>query len=187
MTLSDDRVLGDIFNDTYTSASFNDKNVGNSKPVSVLGIAISGADAGNYTFNTTASATANIISATLTITANNTSKTYGETHTFAGTEFTTSGLVNGDTVTSVTLSSAGAATSAVKGSYAITPSAATGTGLGNYTITYADGSLTVDAKPLTITAANRTIPYGDAVTFAGSEFHHQRAGQRRYGYQRNPR
>src|SRR5207247_9411373 len=47
----------------------------------------------------------------LDITANDQSKTYGATFTFAGTEFTTVAgqLVNGDTVTSVTLTSAGAA------------------------------------------------------------------------------
>ena len=32
----------------YSSASFNNKNVGTGKPVSVSGITISGADAGNY-------------------------------------------------------------------------------------------------------------------------------------------
>jgi len=64
--------------------------------------------------------------ALLTITANDATKTYGDTVTFAGTEFTTSGLVNSDTVSSATLTSPGAAAAAtVAGSpYAITPSAA---------------------------------------------------------------
>src|SRR5205807_1444939 len=44
VSLSDDRVSGDIFTDSYTSASFNNKNVGTAKPVSVNGISISGAD-----------------------------------------------------------------------------------------------------------------------------------------------
>ena len=35
---------------------------------------------------------------TLTVTANSATKTYGDTVTFAGTEFTTGGLVNGDSV-----------------------------------------------------------------------------------------
>ncbi len=108
----------------------------------------------------------------LTITANDRTKTYGDTVTFAGTEFTPSGLVNTDSVTSVTLTSAGAAqTATVAGSpYAITASAATGAGLGNYLISYVDGSLGVDPKALTITADNRTKTYGDTVTFAGTEF-----------------
>ena len=114
----------------------------------------------------------NVTAAALTITANSTSKTYGQTVTFAGTEFTTSGLVNGDTVASVTLTSSGAAaTATVAGSpYTIVPSAATGTGLGNYTITYNNGALTVNRAGLSITANNRSKTYGQTVTFAGTEF-----------------
>ena len=76
-------------------------------------------------------------------TPSNRSKTYGTAVTFAGTEFATSGLVNGDTVTSVTLTSGGALATAVVGTYPIIPSAAVGTGLANYAITYANGTLTV--------------------------------------------
>ncbi|WP_162944546.1 MBG domain-containing protein [Flavisolibacter nicotianae] len=81
-------------------------------------------------------------------------RTYGQTVTFAGTEFTphAGDLVNGDAVASVTLVSSGAAATAAKGSYDITASAATGTGLGNYDITYAKGTLTVDAKALDLRA-----------------------------------
>jgi hypothetical protein len=80
--------------------------------------------------------------AALTITANSFGKTYGNTYSFLGTEFTDTGLVNGDTVGSVNLASAGAAGTATVagGPYSITGSAATGTGLGNYTITYNNGS-----------------------------------------------
>ena len=79
--------------------------------------------------------------APLTITANSTSKTYGQTTTFAGTEFTEQGLVNSDTITSVSLTSAGAAaTAGVAGSpYTISAANAVGSGLGNYTITYVPG------------------------------------------------
>src|SRR5206468_1582712 len=89
----------------------------------------------------------------LTITAKDATKTYGATVSFAGSELTASGLVNGDTVTAVTLTSAGAdATAAVAGSpYAIIASAAQGTGLDNYMIRYAHGRLTVDHKALTVT------------------------------------
>ena len=172
VTLSDNRVAGDILTTIYASASFANKNVGTGKTVSVSGISISGADASNYAFNITASTTADITPKTLTITAGSLSKTYGDTVTFAGTEFTTVGLANADTVTSVTLTSAGAAASAtIAGSpYSIVPSAAVGTGLGNYTISYVDGSLTVSPKPLTITANNRTKTYGATVAFAGTEF-----------------
>jgi hypothetical protein len=110
----------------------------------------------------------------LTVTANSTSKTYGQTLAFAGTEFSSSGLANSETIGSVTLTSPGAAATATfAGSpYTITASAATGGtfSAGNYYITYADGSLTVNQKPLAITANDRAKIYGDVVTFAGTEF-----------------
>jgi hypothetical protein len=56
------------------------------------------------------------------VTAHNASKTYGTTLTFAGTEFTPVGLLGGDTISSVTLTSAGAVDTANAGNYAITPS-----------------------------------------------------------------
>jgi hypothetical protein len=125
----------------------------------------------NYTLNYVG-ANLTITPKALTVTANNRTKIYGATVTFAGTEFAAGGLVNGDTVTGVTLTSAGAAAGAtVAGSpYAIMASAAAGTGLGNYTISYVDGALTLSPKALTVTANNRTKIYGATVTFAGTEF-----------------
>jgi len=88
----------------------------------------------------------------LTITANSTNKNYGQTLTFAGTAFTAAGLTNGDSVTNVSLSSAGAtSTAAVAGSpYAIVPTNALGTGLSNYIITYVNGVLTVSKAGQTL-------------------------------------
>src|SRR5204862_5488025 len=100
-------------------------------------------------------------------------KNYGEAFTFTGTEFSTGAgqLKNTDSVASVTLSSAGAAaTAGVAGSpYAIMASAATGTGLGNYNISYHDGHLTVHAIALDITATDQSKNYGDGTTFTGTE------------------
>jgi len=81
----------------------------------------------------------------LTITANNAIKCNGVLLTFAGTEFTVTGLATGDAVTSVTLTSAGASSTAAAGSYPITVSAATGTNLNNYSINYVNGTLTVES------------------------------------------
>src|SRR5207249_2004488 len=55
VTLSDNRVGGDSLSTSYGSASFANKNAGTAKNVSVSGIAVTGADAANYTVNTTAS------------------------------------------------------------------------------------------------------------------------------------
>ena len=106
----------------------------------------------------------------LTITATNQTKVYGSAAALGTSAFTTSGLLSGDTVTGVTLTSAGAAAGAAVGDYAIVPSAATGSGLGNYTITYANGTLAVSAKPLTITATNQAKVYGSALDLGTTAF-----------------
>ncbi len=128
----------------------------------------------NFLAASDASTTLTVNPATLTITANSTSKTYGTLTTFSGTAFTETGLVtaNGDTITGVTETSAGAPASAqVAGSpYSIVPSAAVGTGLSNYTIAYVNGNLTVNAAPLTITANNTSKTYGTLATFSGTAF-----------------
>src|SRR6266404_8399396 len=49
VTLSTDKLAADNVTASFTSASFADKKVGTAKAVSVTGIAIAGADAGNYT------------------------------------------------------------------------------------------------------------------------------------------
>ena len=128
-----------------------------------------GSDLTNYAI-TYADGTLTVEPATLTITANNQTKVFGQTLTFAGTEFTASGLFNSDTVLSVTLASAGAAASAtVAGSpYPIVPSAAVGIGLGNYSINYVSGTLVVTGGALsqpTILSATRI---GNSFTFIWS-------------------
>ena len=111
-------------------------------------------DPTTYT-STVTTVTINVQKAGLTITADNTNKIVGEILTFAGTEFAASGLVNGDTATSATLASVGAASTApVSGSpYPITITNALGdAGLTNYNITYNNGLLTVVGLPaLTLT------------------------------------
>src|SRR4029077_20908717 len=107
----------------------------------------------------------------LTITAKDESKTYGATFAPNGaTQFTVSvgTLYNGDTVTSVTLTSTGYAVTATVTApgpnYTIVPSNALGSGLSNYTISYENGTLTVTPASLTITAKDESKTYG--ATFA---------------------
>ena len=102
--------------------------------------------------------------AALTITADDASKVYGQS--FAPTGFSTMGLLNADTIDSVVLTSAGSATTAnVSGSpYTITGSNASGTGVGNYAITYAPGALSVTPAPLSVTANDATKIYGQSFT-----------------------
>ena len=112
--------------------------------------------------------------AALTVTANNANKTYGQTATLSPTAFTAIGLQNGETISSVTETSAGTATTAgVSGSpYAITPSAASGGNFNaaNYNIAYANGALTVSPAALTISANNASKTYGQAATLSPTAF-----------------
>ena len=110
--------------------------------------------------------------ATLTITGTNRSKVYGTTYTPDTTppsvDFSVSGLLNSDSVTSITLISGGYAANATFTApgpdYSVTPSAATGTGLGNYMIGYVNGNLHVNQATLTITATNRSKVFGATYT-----------------------
>jgi len=108
-----------------------------------------------------------ITRAPLTITANNLAKPFGTLLTFAGSEFTATGLLNADTVSSVSLTSTGAAAAAtVAGSpYVIRPFSAIGIGLTNYTITYVNGTLTVvKATPVITWATPVAVTYGSTLT-----------------------
>jgi hypothetical protein len=110
--------------------------------------------------------------AALTITAGNQTKTYGRTLTLGTTDFTASGLLNTDSVTGVTLTSAGASASAsvAKSPYNIVPNAATGSGLRNYKINYVSGQLTVTQANSTTTVTSSVNPsvYGQTVTFTAN-------------------
>jgi gliding motility-associated-like protein len=113
-----------------------------------------------------------INNATLTITANNGSKVYGTIKTYTGTEFTAVGLVSGSTITGVTLTSAGDPATADAGTYSIVASAAVGTGISNYTISYVSGTLTVNQRVLTVggtfTANNKEYDGTTSATFASN-------------------
>jgi hypothetical protein len=112
--------------------------------------------------------------ANLTVTANSYVKTYGDSLIFTGSEFTTAGLKNNETVATATLASSGSPTTAPYSvsPYAITPSALSGGtfSTNNYNISYVDGGLTVNKANLTVTGNSLVKTYGDLVTFSGSEF-----------------
>ena len=158
-----------------SNATFDTKDVGPNKPITFNSgftdavyalFAPYEAAAGTYT------AHAAITPAPLTVKADNGTKVYGQTAALAPTAFTTPvAPQNGETVGSVTETSPGTvATAPVAGSpYAITPSSATGGTFtpSNYTISYANGVLTVAPVPLTVTASNVAKNYGDTPALTG--------------------
>ena len=150
-------VAGDDVSYSGGTATFSDKNAANGKTVTGSGLALAGADAGNYTVNTTAATLADITPAALTVTANDASKPYGQTITLPTSTFTSTGLQNGDTIDSVNQTSPGTAAAAtVAGNpYAITPGAAAGDTFNpaNYAIDYVNGVLTVTPLPVPLGVA----------------------------------
>jgi hypothetical protein len=79
VTLADNRIAGDALTISNSGASFQDKNAANGKTVKVDGIKVTGADAGNYSFNSTAATSADIGKASLTVTATGQNKVYDGT------------------------------------------------------------------------------------------------------------
>jgi filamentous hemagglutinin family protein len=164
---------------TSSGASVTGGSVATAGTYSVIESLAQGSNLSNYTINYVRS-TFNVTPAALTITAANDSKTYGSTTTNAGIAynasgvkttsadgFTVSGLLGSDAVNTVTLSSLTGAIAIANASttpYAITPSAAAGAGLSNYSINYIDGGLTVNKAVLTITSP--TMVYNGTTTFA---------------------
>src|SRR5207253_2140034 len=131
--LSDDRVSGDVFSDSYTSAAFADKNVGSAKTVSVSGISISGTDAGNYTVKTRTTTRTDITARALTVSASGINKVYdGDTR---ATVTLTDNRVSGDVLTT-SYASASFATKTVGNGKTVSVSgiSISGTDAGNYTV-----------------------------------------------------
>jgi hypothetical protein len=172
VTLTDDRLSGDVLTDSYTSATFTDKNVGTGKLVNVNGISISGTDSGNYTLNgvTTAMTTANITTRPITVTAATDSKTYDGTTTSTGSPtITTGSLATGDTTTNFTQVFDSRNASALNGR-TLTPSGTVNDGNGgnNYAYTFATVNGTVNKRAITVTAASDTKTYDGTTTSTGS-------------------
>jgi streptogramin lyase len=101
-----------------------------------------------------------VVPATLTVTADDATKVYGQANPAFSDTIT--GFVNGDTMAVVSgqavLGTAATAGSGV-GSYAITASPGT-LSAANYSFAFADGTLTVTSAPLTVTASDTSKVYG---------------------------
>jgi filamentous hemagglutinin family protein len=163
-------VSGLAFSDAVSSVVLTSAGAAQNASVGTYAIEVSnaaGTGLGNYAITYTPGAL-DVTPAALTVTATDETKTYG--NIFTPTRFTVSGLAFSDAVSSVVLTSAGAAQNASVGTYAIEVSNAAGTGLGNYAITYTPGALDVTAAPLTITPNDQVKTFGTTFVFNGTEF-----------------
>ncbi len=150
VTLADNRLAGDSFTNNYSNATFTNKNVGAAISINVLGLASIGADAGNYTLsNLTATATANITPAPLTVSGILASNKIYDATTGATLNFsnaTLAPILGGDNVTMNTAAAKGTFASKIIGTgkiVSIFGLTLAGTNASNYTLT----------SPITTTAS----------------------------------
>ncbi|MDP1984667.1 MAG: YDG domain-containing protein, partial [Sulfuritalea sp.] len=164
------------------NASFLDANAGTAKPVSVSGLSLTGADAGNYTVaGAVSSATADIGQRPLTIAADAKSMTYGDAVPALSYTLASGNLVGSDSFSGA-LNSSGSSTADI-GNYPITQGNLTAGG--NYSIAFNDSTLTIGQRALTLalsgskvydktavlsapTFALGNIANGDALAVSGS-------------------
>ena len=161
VTLTDNRVNGDGLTDSYAAAKFAGKNAGSAILINVSGLAITGADAGNYQLtNLSATATANITPAALTVSGIVASNKVYDATTTATLNFSNTALTpifTGDVVTLNAASASGSFASKVAGNgktVTVASLALAGTSAGNYTLK-APITTTASIAPrsLTLTAA----------------------------------
>ncbi|MCC7600256.1 filamentous hemagglutinin N-terminal domain-containing protein [Janthinobacterium sp. FW305-129] len=142
VSLRDNRLGNDQLSIASDGASFSDKNAGAGKTVTVAGIRLSGADAGNYVVNSSASTTATISQAALTVKVDNAEKDQGRANPDFRASY--SGLLGGDTLAAEVSGnlafSTPAATTSAAGNYLVS---ASGQASNNYALNYVDGVLTV--------------------------------------------
>jgi hypothetical protein len=164
---------GDVISLDVSSAAgaFADKNVGTGKVVTVSGLALTGADAGNYTVSDGSGASADITPKSVTVTgfaADNkvydgttdvTISNWGFVVTGVGTETLT--LNHGST--SFSDKNAGTGKTVTADGYSLGDGANGGLA-SNYTLSSTSATTTVDIlkKAITVTAAGQDKIYGDA-------------------------
>lgn len=157
----------DAVSASYTSGAFADKNVGDNKTVTLAGISLTGADAGNYTLAAdSVTSSASITPASLTITAVTDTKVYNGT-TSSDAAPTYSSLIGaGDTITGLVQAydnkNAGNGKTLTVSAYTIND----GNNGQNYTVTTQSATGTITPAPVTITASSNSKVYNGSTTAA---------------------
>ena len=158
---SSDIIAGDTVTFSQT-ADFDDKNAGTGKSIHIADISLDGTDGGNYRLrNSTATASADITPAPLTVTANDDRKLYDGAAYSGGNGVTYAGFANGEdsSVLGGLLAYGGSSQGAVQaGTYGIDPSGLTSN---NYDLRFVNGTLTVVAvSPPDVNPSGTVNPSG---------------------------
>jgi gliding motility-associated-like protein len=201
-TLTDSRITGDVFTVEKTEATFNNKNIGTGKVVTVSGISLTGTDAGNYTLtSTTATGTASITLKSLTITATVSDKQY-DGNTTAAVTLSDNRLGNDVLTINKTGSTFNNKNVGVGKTVTINGINLIGTDAGNYSLisSTATGIASITAKNLIVSAIAKNKPYdgnkkaevilsenkinGDVITsaYTSSEFESSAPGDNKLVY-----
>jgi filamentous hemagglutinin family protein len=162
-------LAGDQVSFTDNSANFGTPNAGNGISIGVSGITGSGADAGNYIFNTTATTTANITPAVINLSG---TRVYdGQTDANASL-FGNNGVLTGVDGQTLTLSGSGSVASKNVGTYTGAGqfsvgglSLSDGSGLAsNYTLIGGTDTLSITPLSITIGATGTSRPYNGKIS-----------------------
>ena len=162
-------LTGVVGGDTVSASgayAFADKTAGTGKTVTASGVALSGADAGNYTLASTAAGLADILKKDLTGALAANTKTYDRTTTATGSIGLT-GVVSGDTVSASGTYAFADKNAATGKTVTASGVALSGGDAGNYTlVSTTAGTADILKKDLTgaLTASNKTYDGTTAAT-----------------------
>lgn len=144
---------------SLSTTATNQTGVGSANIVAGLGTLA----ASNYDFTTFNNSTLTINRRPITVTANNLSRVYGDANPTVGAVTLSSGtLANSDALGTASVNSTATISTAAGQTAGLTPSAqtfSTGTA-GNYLVTYADGTLSITQRPITVTVNAGSKIYG---------------------------
>jgi gliding motility-associated-like protein len=167
-SLTDNKISGDDLTVSKTGSTFNNKNIGTGKTVTVAGISLTGTDAGNYTLTTTtATGTASITVKSLTISATVSDKVY-DGNSNAVVSLTDNRISDDELTVNKTGATFNNKNAGTAKTVTIAGISLTGTDAGNYTITSstATGTASITVKSLTITATVSDKQYDGNTTAA---------------------
>jgi hypothetical protein len=143
------------------TAFFSDKNTGSSKPVTVSGLTLTGADAANYTLGASLGAVGNVLPALLPVSFAGADKVYDATR--AATVTASDRRIAGDVLSIAFNAQFDDANSGAGKVISVSGIRVSGPDAGNYVVSpTASATARITPRPLVVSAHDATKVYGDA-------------------------